>query len=153
MSWFKLVRPMDEYTNVDPGDIVNAKQALRQLGYYQPPIGNQIGAWVDNNLFDGVRKFQRDNRLKVDGVMKPGGPTEKTINQRLGFVSKAQDNGDDQNKDPSVIVPPAGDPNMPILDQPFPPRSAPVLDQNGNPVIEGRNPWTGIPIFPPRGPY
>jgi hypothetical protein len=83
MSWFKLKRPMDEYTNVDPGDIVNAKQASRDLGYYQPPIGNTIGAWVDNKLFDCIRNFQRDNRLKVDGVMKPGGPTEAAINAKI----------------------------------------------------------------------
>lgn len=83
MSWFKLKRPMDENSNVDYGDIVNAKQALRQLGYYQPPIGNEIRAWVDPPLFDGIRKLQKDSRLKVDGVMKPGGPTEGAINQRL----------------------------------------------------------------------
>lgn len=83
MSWLKLKRPMDEYSNVDYGDIVQAKRALNQLGYYQPPIGNSIGAWVDNNLFDGIRNFQRDNRLKVDGVMKPGGPTETAINRVL----------------------------------------------------------------------
>jgi hypothetical protein len=93
MSWFKLKRPMDEYTNVDPGDIVNAKQALRDLGYYQPPIGNTIGAWVDNKLFDGIRNFQRDNRLKVDGVMKPGGPTEAALNKSLRATRKEDEPG------------------------------------------------------------
>ena len=83
MSWLKLKHPMDEYTSVDLGDIVPTKRALNQLGYYQPPIGNELGAWVDNNLFDGIRRFQRDNRLRVDGVMKPGGPTETAINRVL----------------------------------------------------------------------
>ncbi|MBI5119764.1 MAG: peptidoglycan-binding protein [Rhodospirillales bacterium] len=83
MSWLKLKRPMDEYTSVDLSDIVPTKRALKQLGYYQPPIGNELGAWVDNNLFDGIRRFQRDNRLRVDGVMKPGGPTETAINRVL----------------------------------------------------------------------
>jgi hypothetical protein len=83
MAWLKLKRPMDEYTSVDLSDIVPTKRALKQLGYYQPPIGNELGAWVDNNLFDGIRRFQRDNRLRVDGVMKPGGPTETAINRQL----------------------------------------------------------------------
>ncbi len=83
MSWLKLKRPMDESTSVDYGDIVQAKRALNQLGYYRPPIGNELGAWVDNNLFDGIRRFQRDNRLRVDGVMKPGGPTETAINRQM----------------------------------------------------------------------
>ena len=83
MSWLKLKRPMDEASNADTGDIVNAKRALLQLGYYQPPEGGALGAWVDNQLFEGIRRFQRDNRLKVDGVMRPGGPTEATMNRRL----------------------------------------------------------------------
>lgn len=96
MSWFKLKRPMDENSNVDYGDIVNAKQALRQLGYYQPPFGNEVGAWVDPPLFDGIRKFQKDNRLKLDGLMKPGGPTERAINKRLAFNDTVSENGSSQ---------------------------------------------------------
>ncbi|MBF0354999.1 MAG: peptidoglycan-binding protein [Alphaproteobacteria bacterium] len=87
MSWLKLKRPMDEAANADYGDIVNAKRALLQLGYYQPPGGGAIGAWVDGPLFEGIRRFQRDNRLKVDGVMRPGGPTEAVMNRRLERAS------------------------------------------------------------------
>jgi len=92
MSWFKLKRPMDEASSVDYGDIVNAKRALSQLGYYQPPFGNEMGAWVDGALFDGIRNFQRDNRLKVDGVMRPGGPTETAIQAHLAGKQWAIEN-------------------------------------------------------------
>lgn len=34
-------------------------------------------------MFDGIKRFQKENRLKVDGLMRPGGPTETAINQRL----------------------------------------------------------------------
>jgi hypothetical protein len=34
-------------------------------------------------MLDDLRDFQRDNGLKVDGLMNPGGPTEKTIGDKL----------------------------------------------------------------------
>lgn len=37
----------------------------------------------DNQIFDGIRKFQKDNRLKADGVMKPSGETESFFNKLL----------------------------------------------------------------------
>lgn len=83
MTWYKLNRPMDESTNVDPADIVNTKRALNSLGYYTPPFGGGFGDWVDNALFSGIRQFQRDNGLKVDGMMKPGGATESTIRAQM----------------------------------------------------------------------
>lgn len=49
-----------------------------------------FGDWVDNEVFDAIRRFQKDNRLEVDGLMKPGGPTETAINrliQRTAFAS------------------------------------------------------------------
>ena len=30
-------------------------------------------------MYDGIRKFQEDHGLAVDGIMKPGGPTEKKL--------------------------------------------------------------------------
>lgn len=34
-------------------------------------------------MFDGIRSFQTDNKLQVDGVMKPEGETEAKINERI----------------------------------------------------------------------
>lgn len=34
-------------------------------------------------MFNGIRRLQKDNSLKVDAFMRPGGPTETAINQRL----------------------------------------------------------------------
>lgn len=43
MTWYRLNRPMDESTNVDPADIVNTKRALNSLGYYTSPFGGGFG--------------------------------------------------------------------------------------------------------------
>ncbi len=153
MSWLKLKRPMDEAANADYGDIVNAKRALLQLGYYQPPGGGAIGAWVDGPLFEGIRRFQRDNRLKVDGVMRPGGPTEAAMNRRLS----GREMSGEPDKGMPVIIPPQVDNNMPVIKgtiQPSPDDySGPYVDENGNIHVDGIHPKTRKPIYPPRGPF
>lgn len=50
----------------------------------------------DNQIFDGIRKFQKDNRLKVDGIMKPSGETESFFNKLLQkgeYLSSAAQQG------------------------------------------------------------
>ncbi|MBI5163199.1 MAG: peptidoglycan-binding protein [Magnetospirillum sp.] len=96
MSWFTLNGPVETSTRIDLNDIVATKTALNRLGYYQPPYGSEFGDWTDREMFDGIKRFQQDNALKVDGMMKPGGPTERTINRQLdGGVELAAntDNG------------------------------------------------------------
>ncbi|MGE5502439.1 MAG: peptidoglycan-binding domain-containing protein [Ignavibacteriales bacterium] len=95
MSWFKLKEPMGASYRVNPGDIVNTKTALTQLGYYKPPKGMGIQPWTDEAMFDGIKRFQKDNGLEVDGFMRPGGPTEGRINHHLALAEDGGDGGDD----------------------------------------------------------
>ena len=37
----------------------------------------------DRDTFAGIRRFQDDHGLRVDGVMEPGGPTERSLNAEL----------------------------------------------------------------------
>ena len=34
-------------------------------------------------MFDGIRRFQADNKLQVDGIIKPAGETETKINEKI----------------------------------------------------------------------
>ncbi len=79
MYRFKLRMPVGETHNVDPDDAANTKAALNRHGYYATPSGGEFGGWVDSAMFDGIRKFQKNNNLKVDGFMRPGGPTERAL--------------------------------------------------------------------------
>lgn len=72
----------------DPNDLVNTKQALNRLGYYAVPPQRGIDDWADSAMFDAIKKFQRDNALKVDGFMRPGGPTEQKMNIHLAANEK-----------------------------------------------------------------
>lgn len=83
MSWFSLTGPLGTNYRVEPNDIVNTKRALAALGYYSVPPERGIDDWTDSPMFDGIRRFQKANGLKVDGFMRPGGPTERAINQQV----------------------------------------------------------------------
>ncbi len=66
-------------TNTNPDDVVKTKAALAQTGHYEVPSFG-ITEVPDNAMIDGLKKFQNDNGLKVDGVM---GPTEVKIGETL----------------------------------------------------------------------
>lgn len=68
-------------------DVRETKSALQALGEYTPAtVGDaapEINDWTDDGLFDGLKKIQKKAGLSVDGVAKPGGPTETVINAAL----------------------------------------------------------------------
>jgi hypothetical protein len=85
----------------EPDDILDTKKTLMALGYYQPLDDDAPGAWVDSDLFAGIRQFQRDHGLKVDALLRPGGPTENAMNAALEEAPQNPPANDD--------LPPAND--------------------------------------------
>jgi len=75
---YKLKSTLGRSYNVDPNDVLTVKKALNDLGYYEEPEWG-ITPYPDNDLFKGIEGFQKDYKLKVDGLMKPNGPTEKEL--------------------------------------------------------------------------
>jgi hypothetical protein len=65
----------------DPGDVVQTKLRLQAQGYYREPDYG-ITEYPDTPMFDGIKRFQSDNGLQVDGLMRPGGPTETGLAAR-----------------------------------------------------------------------
>lgn len=76
-----LNAPLSRNSSADPEDTLNVKRKLNQFGYMELPSYG-IDDMPDEFLFDGIKKFQNDNDLKVDGIMKPGGETEKSLNSK-----------------------------------------------------------------------
>lgn len=91
MSWFNLKKAMGTNYTADPSDIVNTKKALNQLGHYEVPPHRGIDDWTDDAMFNGIRAFQKDNGLKVDGFMRPGGPTESAITKQLSLAPEPKE--------------------------------------------------------------
>jgi hypothetical protein len=89
----------------EPDDILDTKKTLMALGYYRPVDGAEPGAWVDTDLFTGIRQFQRDNGLQADALIRPGGPTEQAMNAVLEDAPRTPPANDDQ--------PPANDDQVP----------------------------------------
>ncbi|MBT4701118.1 MAG: peptidoglycan-binding protein [Rhodospirillaceae bacterium] len=80
---------------MDLDDSLNTKKALADLGHMKVPDFG-LTTYPDQNMIDGVKSFQKDEGLKVDGIMKPDGPTinrlyQKLSTERLNFHNAAND--------------------------------------------------------------
>ena len=61
-------------------DVLQVKRVLDDLGYYKKPRYG-ITEYPDKDMFSGIRDFQKDNDLKIDGILKPNGETEKALDK------------------------------------------------------------------------
>ena len=61
-------------------DVLNVKRNLNKVGYFddldQEPEPHGI---ITKNMEDGIRSYQKDNGLKVDGILHPRGETERGL--------------------------------------------------------------------------
>ncbi|WP_417793009.1 peptidoglycan-binding domain-containing protein [Terasakiella pusilla] len=79
---FNVGSTVSPSSNIKPDDILKTKSALNAVGSYKVPEFG-ITDIPDTGMIDGLKAFQANNGLKVDGVMKPGGPTENALGQTL----------------------------------------------------------------------
>jgi hypothetical protein len=75
----------NEQTNAH-ADILWVKQALRDLGRYNPQ--RETLPFIDRMLLEAVRAYQRDRGLRVDGLLRPGGPTEACLRVECARVPR-----------------------------------------------------------------
>ncbi|MDA1090308.1 MAG: hypothetical protein O3A85_08360 [Proteobacteria bacterium] len=68
-----------------PDDLARVSAALGQTGFSDlaPRANTPRIKSFDTRLDGGIRDFQRRHRLKVDGLMNPGGPTARTLSRVL----------------------------------------------------------------------
>ncbi len=69
----------------DADDVLATDKAMRDAGIYDPgqPYDSGPARYLHEPMVDGIRNFQKEGGLKVDGYLKPGGPTERAINNRM----------------------------------------------------------------------
>jgi len=60
-------------------DVFKTKKALGGLGLFS----GAVNTTPDAGLFDSLKAFQKSAGLSVDGLMKPGGSTERGLNSLL----------------------------------------------------------------------
>lgn len=68
-----------------PDDVAALDDKLRITGEYVPPPEYADGPqrYATEPMINVVGQFQAKNGLKVDGIVNPGGPTERAINNCL----------------------------------------------------------------------
>lgn len=75
------VQPISSSSFVDEDDVKNTKSILRDFGLY--PKDRGIEGFTDNELFDEIKDFQKIAGLTVDGIIRPQGETEESVNHIL----------------------------------------------------------------------
>lgn len=80
MSIF-IKKTVREDSSNDLDDILTIKYALKNTGHYKTPDYG-ITPYPNRELFSAIRSYQKDNDLKVDGVMHPRGETIAHLNKK-----------------------------------------------------------------------
>lgn len=94
---FNLIETISRNNKTEIQDTANVKTALTALGYYND-TDTGLSPIADEQLFQSVQLFQRDNKLKVDGILNPKGPTETKIKEKLAEDKKASNAFEDFKK-------------------------------------------------------
>lgn len=100
-DFLKLKKEVSETTtDIEADDVLSVKRKLKELGHYQEPEWG-LNAITDNGMFDGIRNFQKEKGLNVDGIMKPEGETEAKMNEALTQRKNSSNNsyGGDRDKE------------------------------------------------------
>ncbi|MCR4376541.1 MAG: peptidoglycan-binding protein [Rhodospirillales bacterium] len=124
---FQIKKPVGLSYALDETDVLNTKSALSSLGHYKEP-DTGMTPWPDTPMFEGLKTFQKDQGLKVDGLMKPGGPTEKALRSSMQPLGIVEGEWDWQEKTmgwppkrPRILIDenPAATPEFTVPIQPF----------------------------------
>ena len=94
----------------DPDDVKTTKYNLSRAGYFdEDDNDNRDNEFITRKLDSSISRFQRDNKLKEDGVLFPGGETERTIFKTLEKRDLLEIFGGDDNDSEDVSIGFGGD--------------------------------------------
>src|SRR3546814_11126854 len=81
---FRLSGSVGEQGDNDRQDVIKAQILFGNSGHFDlPGLGGPTG-WPSEGLTRGMRGYQKDRGLTVDGIMLPGGETLDSLNSELG---------------------------------------------------------------------
>ena len=106
-SIFRLKGQVRSDAAVDPADIVRTKEAFAELGHYKTPDYG-IKPFTDDEMFEAIRAFQAEHKLRVDSQIFPSGETERTVNRALRRKQRPDDRPTNSDRSPPFIHDPIG---------------------------------------------
>lgn len=62
-----------------PDDVLRVKRKLSDKGFFDNMIPPEPHGYVTRELDNGIKEFQAENALKIDGILKPLGETEDAL--------------------------------------------------------------------------
>lgn len=71
--------------DMDLEDSARTKLALSAQGFLDTPQ-DQLTEFPDQDMINGLKKFQKANNLRVDGIMELGGPTENKVANLMDVI-------------------------------------------------------------------
>jgi hypothetical protein len=75
---YRLKSTVGPAHDMDPDDVWATKHNLVRKGYYSAPSYGMT-EYPDYAMIESLKRFQRDNGLRIDGIAKPGGETEERL--------------------------------------------------------------------------
>jgi hypothetical protein len=79
----KILSNIGNNQKSNPKDVIEIKKALKSLGLYK---GDVNVPYIDAEMDKGIYAVQKSQKLKTDGLIKPGGETENII---FGLATKS----------------------------------------------------------------
>lgn len=79
----------NNYDN-DLEDVLNVKRGLSSTGYYDMNQAPEPHGYITKEMDEGIRQFQKDNGLRVDGYILPGGETENALRQTQAALTQSE---------------------------------------------------------------
>lgn len=64
-------------------DVAKVEILLNKAGYYTPPLDDGPTGYHNTTLDKSIRRFQKENKLAIDGVLAPEGETLRMLAQKL----------------------------------------------------------------------
>jgi|GEM_PF-1024989 len=77
------VGPRQDADGNKPDDVKRVRLGLVGNGFLEPHPRNENSDVYDDEAQSAVKSFQKKNKLKEDGLLNPGGPTLKALNNAL----------------------------------------------------------------------
>lgn len=77
--------------NNNPNDVRKTKSNLRDAGYFEDDdVDNVDNGYITRKTDDSIKRYQRDNGLREDGVLFKGGETERSIGHFVKDLDEAK---------------------------------------------------------------
>jgi hypothetical protein len=137
---FSVGNTISQSSNIKPDDVLKTKNALAQIGHYEVPSFG-ITDTPDMGMINGLKDFQQNNGLKVDGIMKPNGPTESKIGETLANQTFQSSDVLEKTKGTPKPKVPKIDPLTGLPEIKMPKPKKPVVNVWGQANNENANPW------------